>query len=196
MRGNAQDVEPGFLRCDLQSVRREVEQVIRLVTIPARPSRFPGANIGNSQMQQSAGPEPPARRIEKSHRVRDVLEQVIHHYDVEQVVTGKRLEGAAIHFNAERFCRFACKSRQIMSHPEGLYPSERAAVSSDPLPTRPRATCRMQCFPHGKGVSACGGCSFARTVESRKIRLAHVRHRRIPRSAVRLLQDAKLLWRR
>ena len=94
MRGNAQDVEPGFLRCDLQSVRREVEQVIGLVTIPARASRFPGADIGNSQMQQSPGPEPPACRIEKSHRVRDVLEQVIHHYDVEQVVTGKRLERA------------------------------------------------------------------------------------------------------
>ena len=100
MRGNAQDVEPGFLRCDLQSVRREVEQVIGLVTIPARPSRFPGADIGNSQMQQSPGPEPPACRIEKSHRVRDVLEQVIHHYDVEQVVTGKRLERPAIHVDA------------------------------------------------------------------------------------------------
>src|SRR5882672_9274448 len=83
MRSNAQDVQPGFLRCDLQSVRREVEQVIRLVTIPARASRFPGANIGNGHMQQSPGPEPRACRIEKSHRLRDVFEQMIHHYDVE-----------------------------------------------------------------------------------------------------------------
>src|SRR6476646_7394646 len=44
MSNNGHNVEPGSPGGDLQSCRREVEQMIGLVTIPARPSRFPGAN--------------------------------------------------------------------------------------------------------------------------------------------------------
>jgi len=100
---NAQDVETGLLCCDLQSAGGEVEQVIGLITIPASAPRFPRGDIGNGEMQKPPGFEPRACRIEKRHWVCDVLEHMIHHYDVKQIVDGKRLKRTTVHGDAGAF---------------------------------------------------------------------------------------------
>lgn len=72
-------------------------------------------------MQQSSRSKPLACCVEKAHRVRNVFEQVIYHYDIEQVVTGKRLKRTAIHADAAG-CGDAPAGRRGYIAPAGAVP--------------------------------------------------------------------------